>query len=101
MAHEYVYGTPGAVAVELKVWHGFYGRVDHYEPDEIQPAVMLEHDRSARPADGMYDMLDEQGEDFTAAFETAAYNPPVEIGVLKWFNRDGVTMTYRFDMEQR
>jgi hypothetical protein len=38
---------------------------------------MLTRDHSAEPADGMYDMLDVYGEEFTLNFERRVYRQPV------------------------
>ena len=76
---EYVIGQPGTEVVSLNVFHGPWDcRSELPAPDEIQPAVMLVRDHSAESADGMYDMLDAYGEEFTLDFERCVYRQQVQ-----------------------
>jgi hypothetical protein len=84
---QYVIGQPGTELVSLNVFHGTWNsRRDTPAPDEIQPAVMLTRDQSAEPADGMYDMLDVYGEEFTLNFERHVYRQPVQFDQPKCFS---------------
>ena len=76
---EYVIGQPGTEVVSLHVFHGTWDSSGALPaPDEIQPAVMLTRDHSAEAADGMYDMLDVYGEEFTLNFARHVYRQTVQ-----------------------
>ena len=96
----YVIGQPGTELVSLNVFHGTWNsRRNPPTPDEIQPAIMLTHDHSAEPADGMYHMLEHFGEDFTLDFECHVYRQPVQFDQPQRFggfdaNGNRQTVTY-------
>ena len=108
--YPYVHGTPGIADIELCVFHGTFSHERHHgwkpQPNEIQPAAMLESDRSASPSDGMYDMLDEYGDSFTEAFLREAYGRPVEFDTVYRFTHDddngtSQTVSYWFRKESQ
>jgi hypothetical protein len=105
--YPYVHGNPGVVDIELWVYHGTFAREKYHGEKpwtEIQPAAMLESDRSASPSDGMYGMLDEYGDEFTEAFLREAYGRQIEFDTVRRFTHtdsDGTiqTVSYWFRKE--
>lgn len=58
------------------------------DTEEEQPCYFYEKDGKpfAEPMDGMYDMYDEKGQEFTEDFENHCYSNPVELGVAHVYN---------------